>query len=212
MSHRALVLLVTALAVTGCADRPLQIELPAAGGAASTAHMLTLAAEQQQWWQHLQALCGQAYQGRLIRAPEGDDTFRDKRVVMHVRDCSETRIRIPLVIDDNFSRTWVFTREGERLLFRHDHRDQDGRPEAMTDYGGYTSNVGSADTQMFPADDITRAALPGSGQRSVWLVEIHPDQRFVYAANRVGTERGFELHFDLATPVAAPPAPWGWQE
>ena len=106
----------------------------------------------------------------------------------------------------------MFTREDGRIVFRHDHRHADGRPEPMTDYGGPTGNRGSADTQMFPADDITRDAIPGSGQRSVWLVEIHPGERFVYAANRVGTERGFQVDFDLAVPVDAPPAPWGWED
>lgn len=172
----------------------------------------TLPASQQQWWDALQTLCGKAFEGTLIRAPEADNTFRDARTVMHVRDCSDTRVRIPLAIGDNLSRTWVFTREGDRIVFRHDHRHPDGTPEAMTEYGGITSNAGSADVQMFPADDITVAAIPGSGQRSVWLVEIHPGERFVYAANRVGTERGFQVDFDLGKPVAAPPAPWGWSD
>lgn len=164
------------------------------------------------WWQRLQALCGNAYEGRLVRAPDGDDTFRDKRVVMHVRDCSDERVRVPLVIDDDRSRTWVFTRTAAGIELRHDHRHDDGMPEAVTMYGGATSNAGSADTQMFPADDRTRAAIPGSGQRSVWLVEIHPGERFTYAANRVGTERGFQVDFDLARPVDAPDAPWGWED
>lgn len=164
------------------------------------------------WWERLQGLCGQAFEGQLVRAPADDRTFRDQRVVMHVRDCTPGRVRIPLAVGDNLSRTWVFTREDGRIVFRHDHRHADGRPEPMTDYGGPTGNCGSADTQMFPADDITRDAIPGSGQRSVWLVEIHPGERFVYAANRVGTERGFQVDFDLAAPVQAPPAPWGWED
>lgn len=167
---------------------------------------------QSQWWQRLQALCGQAYAGQLIRAPEGDDTFRDRDVVMHVRDCSADRVRIPLVIDDDLSRTWVLERTGQGIEFRHDHRHRDGSPEEMTLYGGATSNAGSADTQMFPADEHTRETIPGSGLRSAWLIEIHPDERFVYAANRVGTGRGFQVDFDLSETVPAPAAPWGWED
>ena len=165
-----------------------------------------------QWWQSLQALCGNAYAGKLVRAPEGDDTFRDRNVVMHVRDCDGDRVRIPLVIDDDRSRTWVLTRTAAGIELRHDHRHEDGTADAVTMYGGVASNAGSADTQMFPADDRTRDAIPGSGQRSVWLIEIHPGERFVYAANRVGTERGFQVDFDLASPVSAPAAPWGWED
>lgn len=164
------------------------------------------------WWQRLQALCGHAYAGTLIRAPEGDDTFRDKRVVMHVRDCTADRVRIPLVVDDDRSRTWVFSRTPSGIELKHDHRHEDGSADAVTMYGGTTSNAGSADTQMFPADDETRGVIPGSGQRSVWLVEIHPGTRFTYAANRVGTTRGFQVDFDLSQPVDPPAAPWGWED
>lgn len=178
----------------------------------ATAPFVQEADTQAAWWARLQGLCGQAFEGRLVRAPADDTTFRDRRAVMHVRDCTADRVRIPLVIDEDRSRTWIFTREAGRIVFRHDHRHADGTPEAMTMYGGITSNIGSADTQMFPADDLTRAAIPGSGLRSVWLVEIHPGERFVYAANRVGTERGFQVDFGLDSPVEAPPAPWGWEE
>lgn len=163
------------------------------------------------WWQRLQALCGNAYEGQLIRAPEGDTTFRDRRVVMHVRDCSAQRVRIPLIVGEDFSRTWVLTLTGAGIQLKHDHRHEDGTPDAVTMYGGTTSNAGSADAQMFPADDETRVVIPGSGQRSAWLIEIHPGERFVYAANRVGTVRGFQVDFDLSRPVPAPQAPWGWE-
>lgn len=167
---------------------------------------------QSQWWQQLQALCGKAYAGELVRAPEGDDTFRDRHVVIHVRDCSDERVRIPLVIGEDRSRTWILTRSADGIELRHDHRHRDGSPDAITLYGGTTGNVGSAEAQMFPADDRTRATIPGSGLRSVWLMEIHPGQRFVYAANRVGTDRGFQVDFNLARPVPAPDAPWGWED
>lgn len=178
--------------------------------AAGTGGAAASAGDADDWWRALQSLCGNAYAGTLIRAPENDDTFRDKRVVMHVRDCSATRVRIPLVVDDDRSRTWVFTRTPAGIELRHDHRHADGTPDAVTMYGGTTSNAGSAETQMFPADAHTRDVIPGSGLRSAWLVEIHPDARFVYAANRVGTDRGFQVDFDLARPVPAPEAPWGW--
>ncbi|MDO5506357.1 MAG: hypothetical protein Q4F49_08760 [Pseudoxanthomonas suwonensis] len=211
MQLRRLSLVAGAVALAACGKGDIDdagaVRAPEAGFAAAV-----LPDTQQQWWQRLQALCGQAFEGRLVRAPEGDNTFRDARTVMHVRDCDDKRVRVPLAIGNNLSRTWVFTREGGRLVFRHDHRHEDGSAEAVTDYGGIASNAGSADTQMFPADDLTATAIPGSGQRSAWLVEIHPGERFVYAANRIGTERGFQVDFDLTTAVEPPPAPWGWRD
>ena len=167
---------------------------------------------QQEWWNRISVLCGQAYAGTQELAPEGDTGFVDKTLVMHVRDCTPERIRIPFVVGDNFSRTWVLTRHGDRIELKHDHRHEDGTPDVVTQYGGVTSNAGSSDAQMFPADDETRLAIAGSGQRSVWLIEIEPGQRFVYAANRVGTERAFRIVFDLSQPIDAPDAPWGWQD
>lgn len=167
---------------------------------------------QQAWWQRLQALCGQAYAGTLVRAPADDDTFRGRQVRMHVRHCDAHQVRIALVIGDDRSRTWVFQRHADVIGFSHEHRQPDGQPAAPTGYGGRTGNSGSADSQMFPADEHTRQVIPGSGLRSVWLVEIHPGERFVYAANRVGTERGFQVDFDLRRPVPPPPPPWGWRE
>ncbi|MCK9490026.1 MAG: hypothetical protein M0Q42_11680 [Xanthomonadales bacterium] len=170
------------------------------------------AGHQQAWWTSLQNLCGQAFAGQLVRAPADDATFRDREVRMHLRHCDSHQVRIALVIDDDRSRTWIFSRDDDGIAFAHDHRQPDGTPEAVSDYGGRTVNAGSADSQMFPADDHTRRVIAGSGLRSVWLVEIHPGQRFVYAANRVGTERGFQVDFDLSQPVPSPPAPWGWPE
>lgn len=190
-------------------SRVLALSLIAAAGAASASDT---PADASAWWERLQSLCGNAYEGTLIRAPEGDDTFRDARVVMHVRDCSADRVRIPLVVDADRSRTWVLTRTPAGIELKHDHRHADGTPDTMTMYGGTTSNAGSADTQMFPADAQTREVIPGSGLRSAWLIELHPGERFIYAANRVGTDRGFQVDFDLTRPVQAPEAPWGWTD
>lgn len=164
------------------------------------------------WWDNLTALCGKAFTGTLETAPEGDTGFVDKALVMHVHDCTSTRIRIPFVVGDNRSRTWVLTRHGNRIELKHDHRHEDGSEDTVTQYGGTSSNAGSSEAQMFPADEATRELLPGSGLRSVWLIEIDPGKRFVYAANRVGTDRAFRIAFDLTQPVIAPEAPWGWRD
>jgi len=160
------------------------------------------------WWQRLQALCGQAFAGEVVRMPEDDTVFRGQSLVIHVRECSPERVRVPLVVGEDRSRVWVLSRREGRIELKHEHRHADGSFDAVTNYGGLSSNAGSADSQLFPADEDTRLAIPGSGLRSVWLIEIHPGQRLVYAANRVGTERGFRIDFDLSRTVPAPEAPW----
>lgn len=166
----------------------------------------------QAWWDSVSALCGKAFTGTLEMAPAGDTGFVDKTLVMHVRDCTPTSIRIPFVVGDDRSRTWVLTRHGDRIELKHDHRHQDGSADAITQYGGTSTNAGSSHAQMFPADDATSRLLPGSGLRSVWLIDVEPGKRLVYAANRVGTDRAFRIAFDLTQEVQAPEAPWGWQD
>ena len=69
---------------------------------------------------------------RLEMAPEGATGFVGKALVMHVRDCRAERIRIPFMVGDNRSRTWVLTRQGDRIELKHDHRHEDGSADTVT--------------------------------------------------------------------------------
>lgn len=162
-----------------------------------------------EYWQNLQALCGQAFAGELITHPEGEDGFVGQALVMHVRDCSDTRIRIPFMVGDNRSRTWVLTRTGDRLELKHDHRYPDGSEEASTMYGGTTTNAGRSHEQYFPAGEQTREVIEAAFS-NVWVMRVHPGETFTYGLWRLGTPRVFQIDFDLTTPIEAPPAPWGW--
>ncbi|MEX2363844.1 MAG: hypothetical protein WD597_09475, partial [Balneolaceae bacterium] len=79
----------------------------------------------QVFWENLESICGKAFVGEVLEAPD-DDTFRDHELVMHVRSCEENRIRIPFYVGDDRSRTWVLKLENDRILLKHDHRHQDG--------------------------------------------------------------------------------------
>ncbi len=161
------------------------------------------------FWSNLEGLCGQAFEGRVLASPE--DHMADEALLMHVRDCGQSRIRIPFAVGDNLSRTWILTRIGERIELRHDHRHPDGSAEAVTLYGGISPNRGSAHAQIFPADDQTLDSLPDN-YPNVWLIEIHPGERWVYHVRRQATERYYHFEFDLRSPVDPPPPPWGWED
>ncbi len=167
-----------------------------------------LPAPQAQYWADLSALCDNAYEGRLIEAPAGDTAFANKRLVMHVRECTDDVIRIPFHVGEDRSRTWVLTRTADGIRLKHDHRHADGSEDSVTQYGGDTRAAGTAQVQEFPADSFTAALIPAAA-RNVWTVEVHPGERFAYALRRGGTDRRFRIEFDLANAVAAPPAPWG---
>ena len=163
------------------------------------------------FWKELQKLCGKAFAGTVAAAPADDTTFKDKTLVMHVRSCENDRIRIPFVVGQNRSRTWVLTRREDRILLKHDHRHQDGTPDKVTMYGGLTTSVGMPARQMFPADQETVNTIPAAAP-NVWWIELVPGEHFTYNLRRVGSERYFSIKFDLKTPVKAPAAPWGWKD
>ena len=159
------------------------------------------------FWANLQALCGKAYEGRVIEAPEGDTTFADKRLVMHVRTCDPRAIRIPFHVGQDRSRTWVLTRPSGSLRLKHDHRHEDGSEDKITQYGGDVRAGHTAARVEFGADEHTARLIP-EAKTNVWTIELVPGRTFVYALRREGTDRRFRIEFDLSREVPAPPAPW----
>lgn len=159
------------------------------------------------FWKELEKLCGKAYAGTVVAAPADDTTFKDKTLVMHVRSCEKDRIRIPFVVGEDRSRTWVLTRSEDRLLLKHDHRHEDGKPDSVTMYGGLTTNVGTPVRQMFPADQETVNTIPAAAA-NVWWIDLVPGEHFTYNLRRMGTERFFSIRFDLKKTVTTPAAPW----
>lgn len=167
---------------------------------------------QQNWWNHLQELCGQAFAGELVRFDEQQDAdWIDAEMVMHVRQCSDSEIRIPLHVGGDRSRTWVLTRTGTGIQLKHDHRHEDGSEAVLTQYGGHTNEEGSATRQAFPADDFSKTLFQREGipdsMHNTWHMEIVPEERFSYGLTRFN--RDFRADFVLNEPVEAPPPPWG---
>jgi hypothetical protein len=162
------------------------------------------------FFENLRALCGQAYEGTVLRVAEGDTTFSGRRLVMHVRTCDRDTIYIPFHVGDDHSRTWVITRTADGLRLKHDHRHADGSEDEVTQYGGDTTYVGTPRSQEFPADAFTASLIPAAAT-NFWTVEVHPGESFIYTLRREGTDRRFQVLFDLTRPVEAPPVPWGWE-
>ena len=163
----------------------------------------------QTFWNTLQSHCGNAYEGSLA-LPEEDEAFGGKRLVMHVRACSENEIRIPFYVGEDKSRTWILTKTNDIITLKHDHRHEDGTEDTINFYGGTASNVGKADLQFFPADDQTQKMIPAAAT-NVWWITID-DKTFTYNLKRIGTERIFKVVMDLTKAIVKPEAPWGWKE
>lgn len=183
---------------------------------------------QDAFWEALSSHCGKAYAGRLVSDDAADADFAGADMVMHVRECSEDRIAIPfhVQLDGKWdrSRTWLLTRTDTGLRLKHDHRHEDGEPDAVTMYGGDTAENGSAGEQDFPVDEFSIALFEReeltASVTNVWTVAVDPagsgDGTFAYQLQRT-TERGapedrfFRVEFDLSKEVEAPPPAWGWE-
>lgn len=194
--------------------------LSACGGAdpsnSSAAAPGTAAADQ--FMAGFQQHCGLSYQGSIAaNTPVNpDDAFAGQTLVMHVRECLDGELRIPFHVGDDHSRTWIITRTDSGLRLKHDHRHEDGSEDILTQYGGDTSTEGSASRQEFPVDQFSIDLFLREGSAAsvtnVWAMEIVPGQQFVYELSRPGSDRMFRVAFDLTTPVATPPTPWGHPE
>ncbi|NCT17128.1 MAG: hypothetical protein COZ75_12340 [Flavobacteriaceae bacterium CG_4_8_14_3_um_filter_34_10] len=161
------------------------------------------------FWENLKAICGKAFEGKLVSAPANDD-FADKKLVMHVLSCDDETILIPFNVGDNLSRTWIFSYKNGRIQLKHDHRMQDGKNDAVTMYGGTTTNSGMASMQMFPADQETLEVIPAAFSNA-WWVTID-STAFTYNLQRIGTNRLFTVSFDLTNEVEKPAPSWGWED
>jgi hypothetical protein len=164
-----------------------------------------------QFFANLYAMCGRAYEGRVVTTDAADAQFAGQRLVMHVRDCSADEIRVPFHVGENRSRTWVITRTDAGLHLKHDHRHEDGSEDVLTQYGGDTLSERSAERQEFPADEFSKQIfrennIPASAE-NVWAMEVHPGRMFAYELRR--PNRHFRVEFDLTRPVPAPPPRWG---
>ncbi|MEX2528184.1 MAG: hypothetical protein WEA09_11150 [Gemmatimonadota bacterium] len=152
---------------------------------------------------NLSAQCGSAFAGAAVQVPEGDQLFTDNPpLAAHFWECSPDQVKIPFHVGENRSRTWILTRSSEGIDLRHDHRHEDGTPEANTMYGAHTMGQGTATRQ-----DFLILGEDGSTQGG-WAIEIVPGESYIYGTVRGGEWR-YRLDFDLSSQVPVPPLPWG---
>lgn len=156
-------------------------------------------------WSELESMCGEAYEGAMVEGTEPSDAeLAGEVMTMHVRECTETAIRISFHVGNDRSRTWLLERVEGGLSLEHVHRHEDGVEDEISRYGGDSS--GSAGLVVdFPADARTAEVVPAAAA-NVWTLSIEPDRRFIYSLERPG--RRFRAEFDLTRRVATPPPAW----
>lgn len=122
----------------------------------------------------LGALCGATFEGASVFPADPAHAMAGKKLVANVAKCSATEIRVPFIVGEDTSRTWIFTKTGGGLELKHDHRHPDGTPDKETMYGGMATDGGSASSQSFAADEYTGKLIAGAST-NVWTVTLSPD-------------------------------------
>ncbi|RJG15529.1 hypothetical protein [Massilia cavernae] len=150
----------------------------------------------------LGALCGSYFEGASVYPRDPGDPFAGKKLVAHVASCTANEIRIPFTVGEDKSRTWIIRKTPAGLELKHDHRHEDGTPDAQTMYGGLAGGQGTALAQSFHADAYTAALIPAAAT-NVWTISLAADGR----AMAYNLERGGKPRFRAELALRASPPP-----
>lgn len=168
---------------------------------------------QQQFIASFQPFCGKAFAATIV-ADDAPSPDWDHPLVVHVRDCEENVVRMPLHVGDDHSRTWELTLYPDYIDFQHYHRAPDGTLDATSPYGGKTLESGTASSQSFPVDEASKGRFIANDREvsttNTWSIRFIDGNTMAYQLSRPG--RLFEVHVDLSTPIELPPPAWGYQE
>lgn len=182
----------------------LSLLLVAAGWTSGQAQKQASGPEPAAFFRNLKQLCGKRFAGKAVFTPTPEDPMAKAVLAMHVASCKERELRIPFLVGEDRSRTWLLTLQDDGLLFKHDHRHDDNTPDEVTDYGGMSAPGGTAWKQSFPADAHTAKLIPAAAT-NVWTLEIEREKgtpvRFIYDLKRNGQQR-FRAVFDLTKPLS----------
>ena len=157
---------------------------------------------QELFWNSLVELCGKRFAGKLtLFDEEADAAWAESALVMHVADCESDEVRIPLRVGEDASRTWILRRLDDGLELKHRHM-HGAEEDAVSWYGGHTTDSGRAGRQTFPVDAYSKALFLREGLTdstgNYWSMEIRAEV-FAYELDRDG--RVFRAEFDLARPL-----------
>ena len=171
-------------------------------------------AAQNEFVTNIMPLCGHSYAGAVVSTDAVDEDWRNKKIIIGPIVCSVADIRMPLAVGENTSRTWVLIPQKRTLTLKHDHRHNDGTPDAVSWYGGTTRTDGSAKRQEFPVDDFSIVLFTKEGLSAsvvnTWAMEIEPGETFTYELSRPTTPkqaaagepgRLFRIEFDISKPL-----------
>ncbi|GAA4364962.1 hypothetical protein [Kangiella marina] len=139
---------------------------------------VALSKQEANFFKRLESMCGETLVGTTVYPDDPSHDFAGKKLIATISECSDRIIRIPFTVGDDKSRTWIIKATGQGLLFKHDHRYPNGKPHAVTNYGGYAGSYknahGTETKQFFIADEHTADMIP-EAKSNVWMLELKPE-------------------------------------
>jgi len=126
------------------------------------------------FFDRIKSLCGARFEGQSVFPEDPGDGFRDQLLVAVIETCSKDEIRIPFIVGEDRSRTWILKKTNDGLQFKHDHRHADGTADKVSLYGGTTTFSGTYQTQSFPADAFTANLIPEAATNE-WFLSLSED-------------------------------------
>jgi hypothetical protein len=161
-----------------------------------TTDNVVMVSAESDFFKSLSEHCGNTYYGESVFPDDPEHELYGAELKMTIASCTENELRIPFQVNEDQSRTWILTLSDEGLLFKHDHRHEDGTPHDLTNYGGWATDGGSATRMSFPADAETAEMLPEAAT-NVWTMELDlENNQFTYFLERHSQPR-YKAAFSL---------------
>jgi len=159
------------------------------------------------FWDNLSSLCGKAFEGNLVKCPNNAKTFQNEKLILEVVYCSDSLLQLALYVGADRSRVIYLYNKIDQLELRHKHFNPDGTLAEESGYGGFTNNLGTHFIQVFPADEYTAQIAPAAAS-NIWWLELEPDKKLIYNLVRLGSNREFQIDFNIAQSIVSPFKPW----
>lgn len=158
--------------------------------------------------------CQHSFSGRVVvnRTDDGaDPAWTTGPVLLDLRACPPGGIVMAIAVADDRSRAMVLRlQSADQLSLRHLRHNDDGTPQPVTDFGGFSSEESGPRKAVFQANQISRDLFSQHNQparnNSTWTLAMPDADTLVYEETSDAGE--LRLEFDLAKPVARPPLPW----
>lgn len=160
---------------------------------------------QDTFWNNLSDMCGKSYPGRVVIDSTSSTTFRDKPLSLHVAECNDEAIVMPLMVGGQEWARLTVSRVDGTLRLKHTHEPDADGTSPPSGYGGDTRGPGTQIAQDFYADEFTERLGKGTGD-TVWTIELRAGSVLSYKLRREGTDRRFHAVFDLSRGRPAPTA------